>query len=96
MGAVLAPRYNGKWIGNWDLTVKFMQEFKNGYPGACTDRRDNWTFVSQVGFVEDSLWIVIRECGTAVNTRVVWVDSLFTIDPENIKVGLIISFLSIH
>ena len=46
MGAVLAPRYNGKWIGNWDLTVKFMQEFENGYPGACTDRRDNSKFVS--------------------------------------------------
>ncbi|ETW83746.1 cytochrome P450 monooxygenase 11 [Heterobasidion irregulare TC 32-1] len=73
MGAVLAPRYNGKWIGNWDLTVKLMQEFKNGYPA-------------------DSLWTVIREYGTTVNIRVLWVDSMFTIDPEDIKIILSTDF----
>ncbi|THH16444.1 hypothetical protein EW146_g4204 [Bondarzewia mesenterica] len=72
MGAVLAPRYNGKWVGNWDLTVRFLEEFSNGYPA-------------------DILWNLIRECGTVVNTRVLWLNSIFTVDPDIIKARIILA-----
>ncbi|GBE84577.1 cytochrome P450 monooxygenase pc-3 [Sparassis latifolia] len=33
LGAVLPPRWDGKWIGNIDLLRKSMDAFLNGYPG---------------------------------------------------------------
>lgn len=90
LGAKLAPVWRGRLPGNYDVLTHLMDMIENGYIGMsskisiCT--REKCADVRVC--IAEALWDKFAKFDNLFNLRIFWLDQLFTVEPEHIKVSI--------
>ena len=92
LGAQVVPVVSGKWLGNLDVLIQLVNNIRYGYPGKLKwpgpyyGTTDSLLITEPLG---EDYWEWIEQLGTTFDAHVFWEDTIFTFEPENIKVRLL-------
>ena len=92
-GATLAPKWEGKWIGNLDVLKDLLHSFRTGYPGEQVHIDSRMRIIQSVRalYTGDTLREKFMELGPTYRLNVLWDFGVLTCDPAIIKVRAISS-----
>ena len=87
LGAQVVPMVSGKWLGNLDVFIQLVNNFRYGYPGKKWPG-PYYRFTAHNKPVGEDYWEWIEQLGTTFDPHIFWEDTILTFEPENIKVCL--------
>jgi hypothetical protein len=87
LGAQVVPMVSGKWLGNLDVFIQLVNNFRYGYPGKKWPG-PYYRFTAHNKPLGEDYWEWIEQLGTTFDPHIFWEDTILTFEPENIKVCL--------